>query len=222
MFNLLRRIQFPEGLQMHGPIIKGKTLLFAKDHRDILSFAHDEARQIIEQAQRDADEIRHKVREEVANSLQTDVQAIHRTTRQRVQELADTSSRICIEVCTTALHKFLDDVPEKIKVEKLVKSLLDRSLSNQSLTLECAKEQVDTVQSCLGAVLSRKLMIRKWEVKTSEDLNPFELRIRATKGSEIQVSIDNIMALYKREIENLQSEVAESINRTGEKYEEVD
>lgn len=65
-------------------------------------------------------------------------------------------------------------------------------------------------------------MIRKWEVKTSEDLNPFELRIRATKGSEIQVSIDNIMALYKREIENLQSEVAESINRTGEKYEEVD
>lgn len=222
MLNLLRRIDFPDNVKIHSAVIRGKTLRFAKDHKDILNFAHGDAHEIIDQAKQDADAIRNNARQELANALQKDVQALGYFTNQRVQGLTQHASNICIDICNTALREFLGELPEPVKINKLVTTLLDRSLNNQNLLLECAEEQLETVQTCLGNIMAQQVSIRHWEVKVSDDLQPFELRIRAAKGSEINVSMDNLIALYEQEINNLQREIAASINSTGEQYEKVD
>jgi vacuolar-type H+-ATPase subunit H len=222
MLNLLRKIRFPADVQIHDHLIPARTLKFAQNHHDIVVYARDEAESIIRAANQEANRIREQARQEIAESMQQDLKSIRRTMRQRVKALADTSARICIDISVAALSEFLNTVPDRIKIEKLVKALLEHSLSNQELVLECTTCQINLVQESLGKVISNQAMLRKWEVQIADDLQPFELRIKAAKGSEIQVSIENLMALYKREIENLQKEIKDSIATKGNQYEEVD
>lgn len=222
MLNLLRKIQFPDNVKIHSLVIRGKTLNFAKDHHDILDFARAEAKEIVAQAKKDAEAIRKNARQELAKDLQKDVQAIGQMAQNRVQTLSSHAANICIDICKEALHEFLGELPEAFRINKLITTLLNRSIGSQNLLLECAEEQLEIVQSCLAEVIAEQVAIRHWEVKVAEDLEPFELRIRAAKGSEINVSMANIMALYEQEIKNLQREIEASINKTGEHYEKVD
>ena len=222
MLNLLRRVRIPSEIQVNGHLIPASTLGFVRDYQDILTYARKEAAAIVRTAKMEADEIREQARQEIANSMQQDLKSIRKTMRHRVKTLADQSARICIDISMATLSEFLNTVPDQVKVEKLVKALLEHSLNNQELILECTTGQLDLVQESLGKIISEQTMLRKWQVNATEDLKPFELRIKAAHGSEIQVSIENLMALYKREIEHLQNEVNHSITTIGDQYEEVE
>jgi vacuolar-type H+-ATPase subunit H len=222
MLNLLRQIQFPNNVKLHSLVIRRKTLNFARDHGDILAFAQAEAKEIVEQAKRDAEAIRQNARQELARDLQKDVRALGQMAQNRVQTLNNQAKNVCIDICSTALQEFLGELPEALKINKLISTLLERSLGTQNLLLECAEEQLEIVQSCLGELLSQQMAIRHWEVKVADDLEPYQLRIRAAKGSEINISMANLMALYEKEIKNLQRDIEASINTTGEHHEKVD
>lgn len=222
MLNLLRHIDFPDNVKIHSVVIRAKTLRFAKNHHEIIEFAQDDAKQLIAQAQKDAEAIRRNARQELALDMRKDIQAIGNMAQNRISTISRQASHMCIDICNTTLNEFIGELPDAFKINKLVSTLLERSLSSQHLVLECAEEQLDLVQTCLAQVITEQMAIRTWEVQVADDLQPFELRIRAAKGSEINVSMANIMALYEKEIKNLQREIAASIQTTGEHYEKVD
>ena len=60
------------------------------------------------------------------------------------------------------------------------------------------------VKKVLAEVLAEQMNLRKWNVKADEELQPFELKISTANGAEINVSLNNLIAMYKEEIERLE------------------
>lgn len=211
MLKLLRRVHFPEGLQTSGPVIKAATLKHIRNYNDLLEQAEQKAQGILEQAESEAMVLREEGKEQAAREVRGDVRAMQRLTTQKEQALQKASSAICTEVCSVVLEQFVASTPDSIKIKTLVEALITRSHSARELHLRANPEQVELVKQALAEVLADQLNLRKWNVQPDEDLKPFELRISATNGSEINVSLHNLLALYKEEIERIAPTLAPSL-----------
>lgn len=222
MLNLLRRVNFPKGLQMQGHVIRGKTIGYVANYDDIIAYANKAAAEILDAAKAEAQAIKDHARAEIAASLRQDIDNIKAIGTKRMDQLSEQSSQICIEICCTAMEHMLEQAPDIFKLEKLIRALLERSLGGHTLHIECNPEQSAMVEQALAGILAEQLMIRKWEVTGSPDIKPFELKIKAAQGSEIQVSLDNILSLFKKEVTMLQHDIAQTLVKKGEHYEKVD
>lgn len=204
MLNLLRRIAFPAELQASGPVIKARMLNYIRTHDDLIEHANQEAARIIREAQAEAAEIKAAAREEEARAVRGDLHAMRKLTEQKEQQLQQKSSAICTEVCVVVLEQFVAAASDYVKIKTLAEALVVRSHSARELNLRANPGQIELVTTILGEVLAEQMNLRKWNVKPDEDLKEFELKICTTNGAEISVSMDNLIAMYKEEIERLE------------------
>jgi type III secretion protein L len=203
MLNLIRRVYFPEGLQTSGPIIKASTLRHIKTYQDILEQAKFDAQNILNEAQAEATQMKEESIQRAADAVRMDLHSMKHITAQKEAALQKASSSICTEVCSIVLERFIESTPDNIKIKTLIEALVSGSHSARELNLQANPDQVELVSEVLAEVLADQLNLRKWNVKPDQDLKTFELRISTTNGSEINVSLENLVAMYKDEIEKL-------------------
>ena len=212
MLNLLRQIRFPKGVATQGHVIPAELLGYVSTHEEIIDHANQRARDIIEQAQAQANQIRQRARLETAQSLQHDLSRLRSLAHEHHQELSKAAASICIDICETALEQFINTLPDAEKIATVVHALVHKRLGLQELCIQCHPAQLALVEASLAEVLSDQLMFRHWEVQADEAIKPYELKIKSVKGSEIRVSLDNLLALYKQELRATEPEIQELLD----------
>jgi vacuolar-type H+-ATPase subunit E/Vma4 len=203
MLSLIRRVPFPQGLQTSGPVIKGSMLKHIQTYHDILRQARLDANVILAKASNEAELIKEESQQKAADEVRTDLHALKEMTAQKESTLLKASSSICTEVCTIVLEQFIESVPDTVKIKTLIDALVARSHSARELNLRANPTQLVLVEETLAQVLAEQLNLRKWKVTPDDSLEKFQLRISTTNGSEINVSLSNLIAMYKEEIEKL-------------------
>lgn len=207
MLKSLRRVEFPEDLQTHGPLIKAVLIHHVKCHTEMMDQAKKSAAFLLQQAEQEATQIRTSVQAQVAASLKADVESLRTCTEKKEQALYERSSELCTEVCAAVFQQVVQDLPSREKIRSLVQVLLNTAHHGRSLQLCCHPDQVELVEQEVGKIMAEQMNIRQWNVKDSHELQPFEILISTPNGAEIQVSLDNLLAIYKEEIAALRTEL---------------
>lgn len=204
MLNLIKRVHFPEGLQISGDVVKAALLNHVSTYHDLLNQAHRQAQIILRDANDEAERIKEQSRQLAANSVREDLVSLKKITAWKENNLLDNSSSICTEVCVVVLEKFISTASDFLKIKTLAEALVIRSHNARELNLQANPAQVDLVKKVLAEVLAEQMNLRKCNVKADEELQPFELKISTANGAEINVSLNNLIAMYKEEIERLE------------------
>lgn len=216
MLNLLRRIEFPDHLQASGPVIKATLLCHVSDYQGIVQQARQEADEILKQARKDADAIRSAARLEALDELRADLAAMRVLVEAETKEYKEKATTVCLEICSTLLEQMMSESDGQSKMRVLIEALLNRSHSARELNLQAHPDQVDLVQSTLTEVLGQQLNYRKCFVQGDEQLQLFELNITTANGAKIIVSIQNLLHMYRDEIESLGPEIKQAFTGIGE------
>lgn len=216
MLKSLRRVGFPDNLQTSGSVISAGLIRHVKCHEELMEKAHDSAQEVLNAAKVEAQRIRENIQSEVAESIKNDVAAIKKMTCVKEKALLDRSSALCMEVCTAVFQQVLQDLPAREKIRALVEALLDTAHHGRMLQLCCHPEQLELVRSEVGRVMAEQMNMRQWNVTGSHDLQIFEIVINTPNGAEIHVSLDNLLAIYKDEIDALGEELAPLIQTNEE------
>lgn len=203
MKKLLRRIEFPEAIQTSGAVIKSELIRHVKHYDDLINRAHEEARQIIEAAEQQAEQLKASVRERVAQNMQADLNKIKQLCHQSTEDIKRLTTSLCVQICSVVIQEFVDAKASEEKISLLVKALVDKTLQARELTIQAHPQQIDLVNQAIGDLISEQFKLKKWNVVANDDIQEFELRIQSREGSEIQVSLTNLIALYRQEIEKL-------------------
>lgn len=203
MKKLLRRIEFPEAIQTSGAVIKSKLIRHVKNYEDLINRAHEEAQQIIEEAEYQAEQIKASVREMVAHDMQADLKKIKQFSLQSADDTKKLMTSLCVQICSVVIQEFIDAKASEEKISLLVKALVDKTLQARELTIQAHPQQIDLVSQAIGELISEQFKLKKWNVIANEDIQEFELRIQSREGSEILVSLTNLIELYRQEIEKL-------------------
>lgn len=211
MLNLLRRVSFPDQLQTSGPLIKASLIRHVSTYHDILREAEFEKTQILNQAKLEAKLISDKARQEAINEVRSDLSKLREATHTKEIKLRERSTSICTEICRVVLEKFITSASDSAKIRTLVEALLERSHSARELKLRANPAQTQLLEESLVEVLGQQFNLRKWDIQSDENLQPFELQISTTNGSEINVSIHNVLQMLQHEIEALSEDVSLSL-----------
>lgn len=211
MLNLLRRVNFPEQLQTSGPLIKASLLRHVSTYHDILREAEDEKQKILNQAKVEAKLISDKARQEAINEVRGDLSKLQSATYEKEYRLQERCTSICTEICRVVVEKFITSASDSSKIRTLVEALLERSHSSRELKLRANPVQIQLLEESLVEVLGKQFNLRKWDIQPDDNLQEFELQISTTNGSEINVSIHNILQMLQHEIEALSVDVSLSL-----------
>lgn len=204
MLRLLRRIPFPTGLQTSGHVVKANLLSHVADFYGLIRKGEEEAQRIIDQARKEAELIRGHAREEALAELQAELGRLQLLTQVQDQQHRDKSAKICLEVCKSVLDQMFETAEASQKIRSLVDALLEATYSARELTLHAHPLQVDLVRNELAEALGTQFNLRRCTVSPSEELQPYELNITTSNGAHIMVSIDNLLHMYKKEIDTLE------------------
>ncbi|HEX4844512.1 MAG TPA: HrpE/YscL family type III secretion apparatus protein [Limnobacter sp.] len=222
MLKTLRRVAFPAELQTSGPVIKAALLNHVSDHQSLMAHADHTAKQIIEQAQTEAAQIRDRVQHDVAQSMHKDLTSLKQLTQQKEAALRQRSSALCTQVCMAVFEQAIQDLPEQKKIQSLVDMLLSTHHHSRMLNIRCHPSQETLVHAEVAQWMAQQMNLRQWSIQTREELQPYEIVISTTNGGEIQVSLDNLLALYNNELEALHNELAPLIDLHEETHENMD
>lgn len=221
MLKSLRRIDFPPHLQTSGPVIKASLIRHVKDHTDLIAQAKTAADELLESARVEANRLRSNIQTEVAQSLKKDLELIRVGTQQKEKALYERTSELCTEVCNAVFQQVLQNLPAQEKVRALVEILLGTAHHGRVLQLCCHPDQTELVENEVGKVMAEQMNMRQWKVKSSHELQAFEIVISTPNGAEIQVSLDNLLAIYKDEIDALKTELMSVIQMDEEHHENI-
>lgn len=213
MFQLLRRIDFPEDLNTSGPVIKATMIRHVKTHLDLVQQARQKARNLLDEAAAEADVIRERVRHETAQSVRHDLKALKQLVRQNDQQQHAAAGQLCTEICKTILLQVLGEIPEFLKLRMLAESLLSRAQNARELLIHCHPGQADMVREQVAGLMADQLHMKRWVVEGNPELPPYTIRIATPNGSEIRVSLDNLLALYNDEIDALGGEIQHALSQ---------
>lgn len=207
MLSLLRRIEFPEQVSTGGPVIKASLLHHVCNHNQLIDHAKAEAGDLLEQAQLEAERIREEVKQQTAHALRDDLSAIKTLTAQQEAALQKKASQLCTNICTTVLEQVLESTPPNQKIRVLIKALLERAHHSRELQIHAHPDQVELVEQEVAAHMAAQLNMKKWVVTGNPDLPVYNIRIATQNGSEIVVSLENMIALYNDEIQAMGGEI---------------
>lgn len=207
MLNNLRRVHFPGDLQTSGPIIPARLLNHVADHSSILNKAEEAAQKVREQAEKDATQIRETARERMAFSIRSDLNSLKALTQRKEESLLAEASRICVDVCKAVFDQMIEGMSTTQQIQTLVNKLLQANHHGRQLTICCHPSQQKIVDQEVANIMAAQLNLRNWSVRTRDDLPPFEIMISTSNGGEIRVSLENLKALYKEELEVLAREL---------------
>jgi len=216
MLKSLRRVAFPDDLQTSGSVISASLINHVKYHTELMDKAHESAQEVLNAAKVETQRIRENIQSEVVESIKNDVTAIKTMTHAKEKALINRSSDLCTEVCTAVFQQVLQDLPAREKIRALVEALLDTAHHGRVLQLCCHPDQLELVRSEVGRVMAEQMNMRQWNVTESHDLQIFEIVINTPNGAEIHVSLDNLLAIYKDEIDALGDELAPLIQTNEE------
>ncbi|HEX5487291.1 MAG TPA: FliH/SctL family protein [Limnobacter sp.] len=214
MLRLIRRIEFPSQIRISGYCIKAKLLRHARTYQDIVAIAEDDAKLIAKRAREAAEKLQEATRSEVAQSVKGDLHQLRVLTRQKDQVLHKTLANTCSELSAIVLEQFVHSQSDFIKIKSLIEALIKRSHSARALILKVHPNQVCHANQALAQIMAEQLNVRKWEVIPDENLEPYQIRISANNGAEINVSLQNMLALYQEELDRLIPDLRTSINVT--------
>lgn len=207
MYNLLRRIAFPQDIEVSGPVIKASVIDHVGTHTDLIRKAEQRAQHLITAAQAEAQHIRASTQQEAARALQADVTALRQLTQDKDLRQQQIAGELCTNICKTVLTEVFEALPELDKIGTLVDALLTRAHLSRELQLQCHPEHVHAVQTQLAQRLADQLHLKRWSVQDNAELPRYTLRIATSNGAETMVSLDNLMALYIHEINHFSSEI---------------
>lgn len=222
MLNTLRRVSFPSGLQTSGPVIKASMLKHVKTHTQLIENGEQVAAELLAQAQEEARKLKETTQAEVAQSLKKDLESIRLGTQLKEKALYERSASLCVNVCTAVFQQVIHELPASEKIRSLVEVLLNTAHHGRVLQLQCHPDQIDTVNREVANSMAKQLNMRQWSVQGSDELQLFEIQISTSNGAEIQVSLDNLLAIYKDEIEALGQELSPLIQLDEEQNENID
>lgn len=200
MLNLFRRIHCPENLNFGMPLIKRNTFSYIHQHDEIIRLAELEASRIVRQAEEQASEIRERARMEICKEVKEDLLTLKDLMDRSHQQLIDNTAALCTEICEVALQRLLGSIDPRIKIELMVRELLDISYGVRELVILCNPIQSALLKDSMASIMSSILSYRRWKVQEDESIGELELRIACENGSEVQVSIENILATFSQEI----------------------
>lgn len=222
MLNTLRRVAFPNNLQTSGPVVKARLINHVKSHTQLIENGERVVAQLLAEARQEARQLKEAVQAEAAQSLKKDLESIRYSTQLKEQALFEKSASLCVNVCTAVFQQVIDELPASQKIRSLVEILLSAAHHGRVLQLQCHPDQIDTVKREVANVMAKQLNLRHWSVQGSEKLQLFEIQISTPNGAEIQVSLDNLLAIYKNEIEALDQELLPLIRLDEEQNENID
>lgn len=208
MLNYLRRVHFPSNLQTSGPIVSARLLGHVKDHSEIIDNAKLEASNILEEAEQTARSIREQVRERMAASIKNDLNLLKSLTARKEEHLLNRSADICVEACLAVFNQIMGSQPEQSKIRIAAINLLKTHHHSQTLNIFCHPDQLEQVRNEIAQVMAEQMNLKTWAVTPNERLALYELMISTPNGAEIRVSLDNILTLYREEIEALGQQLA--------------
>ena len=207
MLKLIRRVEFPQGLQTSGPVIKAALLQHVKHHQELIENAQAQASDLLTQAQMESEQIKEETKEQTAQALKNDLMQIKKLTASKEKALHDKAASVCIDICSTVLEELFQNSPESEKIRILVQSLLNRTHHARELKIKTAPDQNLIVEEMIAQVMAQQMNLKKWSVTADKELKPYEIRISTSNGSEIRVSLENLLALYKEEITALGDDI---------------
>lgn len=222
MLNALRRVSFPADLQTCGAVIKARLIRHVKDHAQLIQDGERVAAELLTQAQHEAKRLKESAKAEVLQSLKQDLESIRLGTQMKEEALHKRSASLCVNVCTAVFQQVIHELPASEKIRSLVEILLNTAHHGRVLNLQCHPDQIDTVNHEVAHAMAKQMNMRQWQVEGSHELQPFEIQISTPNGAEIQVSLDNLLAIYKNEIEALGQELAPLIQLDEEHNEIID
>lgn len=222
MLNTLRRVSFPPDLQTGGPVIKASMINHVKDHAQLIENGKQVAMKLLSQAQDEAKQLKEGAKAEVLHSLKQDLESIRLSTQCKEEALHKKSASLCVDVCTAVFQQIIHELPAREKIKSLVDALLNTAHHGRVLHLQCHPDQIDTVNREVADAMARQMNMRQWHVEGSHELQLFEIQISTANGAEIHVSLDNLLAIYKNEIEALGQELAPLIQPDKENNEIID
>lgn len=203
MIKLLRTVEFSGDLRTAGPVIKASLIGHVFTYDDLVREGRKKAQDIIDQANLEAETIRRNARDEMAAQMRSDLELIRKSTAQLEQDMMGRAASLCQDICVTVLEKFMDQTTDVFKIKVLVESLLTKTQISRELSLSVHPEQQDLVRSCLADKLAAQFNIRIWSVHPDPDLDLFHLRVMTPNGAEINVSLENLIAVYREELEGV-------------------
>lgn len=221
MLNSLRRVRFPDNIEISGPVIKAKLISYVKDHDQLLTKAQESADLILKQAHTEAKLMRESVEKKVVESIKKDIDSIKKLTETKEKKLLERSADLCTEVCSAVFQQLMEKLPANEKIHTLVEKLLETSHHGRVIQLNCHPEQIQLVEQAVAAVMAQQMNLRQWAVTASPDLGLYEIVISTANGAEINVSLENLLAIYKDEIAALSRDIAPLLHATEEENERI-
>nr|WP_294887215.1 HrpE/YscL family type III secretion apparatus protein [uncultured Limnobacter sp.] len=221
MLKLFRRISFPGHIHVPGPVIKGRMILCAGDHDQIIDFAREEAARILSQAKQDADRIREEARQQTSLEVRNDLNQLHQINGHFQKHVISQMSTWCVAICTAAIEQFIETKDEQSKVRNLVDALLKKQKGQRKISLQVHPAQINMVHDVICERLGDLQGARQWEIIPNHELQIHELKIVAINGAETSVSIANLLAMYREEIQVISRELQPDAMYQGNHHEET-
>lgn len=222
MLNLIRRVNFPQTLQTSGYVIKASVLKHVSCYREIVEQANLEAQKILSDARAEAQTIRDCARQDAIQELNSELQTMSTLVRKQGLEFKESAARVCMEICNTVLESMISAADERVKMRILIDSLLQRIHSARELHLIVHPDHHELTQSVFAEILGTQFDHRKCVVETNEEMKQFEIKITTSNGAEISVSIENLLLMYKQEIDSLGSDIEQVFQNTEVEHEVTD
>lgn len=199
MINLLRTIRFPGHLHSASHWIKASVIQHVSNYDELIRQANREADAIVAQAEKDAQVLRAQARQEAAESLRGDMNKILEMNREQQNTLRNQTRLICEQICLAVMERFIAQTDDQVRIKVLVEDLIAQSYNARELHVHCHPKHEESASRAIAEVLADRMNLRKFQVHPSSDMAEYELKVLASNGSEVYISLDNAVALLSEE-----------------------
>lgn len=200
MINLLRTVRFPGHMHTSAPWIKARTISHIGDYDDLIAQGKREAEDIIAKAEEDAAHLRSVARQEAAEAVRSDMFNFLDFAREQQQVLRQQTRLICEQVCLAVLERFITQADDQVRIKVLVEDLIAQSYNARELHVHCHPKHEEPASRAVTEVLADRLNLRRFQVHPDSEMAEYELKVRASNGSEVHISLENVLALLSDEV----------------------
>jgi vacuolar-type H+-ATPase subunit H len=216
MLSTLRRIGWPDELQVGDGVIKGSTLGFIASYDDILDQANKKANRILTDARNRAEHDSELLRIEVAKEAKSDLKKLAEIFSGEKEFILRRSGDLCAEVTKVAIQKYFGVLAEHDRIEMMLRVLIDGLHGNLNLVFLVNPAQVDLVKGVLANKFSNLIQASNIQVIEDSTLSTDQLKVQRAEGAYLDISLRNIVAMLSDEIDALKEGFREAIKESTE------
>jgi vacuolar-type H+-ATPase subunit H len=216
MLYTLRQIDWPEGLQVSGGIIRGSLLGFVSTYDDLLNQANRKATGILNDARDRAEAEAEELRHEVAREAKSDLKKLAQIFASERELILRRSGELCAQVTKIAIQKYFGNLADHDRMEMMLGVLIDSLHGNLNLVFLVNPAQVDLVRDVLANKFSNLIQAAQTQVLADSTLPVDQLKVQRAEGAYLDISIRNIIAMFSEEVDSLREGFREAIQESVE------